>query len=159
MEKRKYCSHLQKKSDKQNVKNYRPVSVLPICGKILEIKKKRRLIFNEMFNYLSAMKLISKNQSGFQPRDSCINQLLSINQEIFTSFDNGLEVRSVFLDLSKTFDIVWHKGVIFKLKQKGILLSNRKQRIALWAKFVMDQCSCWSSTTIYSRSILFNLYK
>ena len=134
MEKRKYCSHLQKKSDKQNVKNYRPVSVLPICGKILEIKKKRRLIFNEMFNYLSAMKL--------QPRDSCINQLLSINQEIFTSFDNGLEVGSVFLDLSKTFDIVWHKGVIFKLKLKGILLSNRKQRIALWSKFVMDQCSC-----------------
>ena len=49
-----------------------------------------------MFSYFSANKLISKKQSGFQPGDSCINQLLSITHEIFTSFDNGLEVRSVF---------------------------------------------------------------
>ena len=73
-----------------------------------------------MFIYFSANKLISKNQSGFQPGDSCINQLLSITHEIFTSFDNGLEVRNVFLDISKAFDKVWHEGLIFKLKQKGI---------------------------------------
>ena len=57
-----------------------------------------------MFIYLSANKLISKNQSGFQPSDSCINQLLSITHEIFISYDHGLEVRSVFLDLSKAFN-------------------------------------------------------
>ena len=73
-----------------------------------------------MFIYFSANKLISKNQSGFQPGDSCINQLLSITHEIFTSFDNGLEVRNVFLDISKAFEKVWHEGLIFKLKQKGI---------------------------------------
>ena len=44
-------------------------------------------------------KRISKNQSGFQPCDSCINQLLSITHEIFTSFASELEVRSVFLDI------------------------------------------------------------
>ena len=47
---------ISKKGDKQNIKNYRPVSLLPICGKIFE-----RLIFNEMFIYFSANKLISKN--------------------------------------------------------------------------------------------------
>ena len=62
---------IHKKDDKQNIKNYRSVSLLPICGKILE-----RLIFNEMFIYFSANKIISKNQSGFQPGNSCINQLL-----------------------------------------------------------------------------------
>ena len=51
---------ISKKGDKQNIQNYRPVSLLPICGKIFE-----RLIFNEMFIYFSANKLISKNQSGF----------------------------------------------------------------------------------------------
>ena len=92
---------IHKKGDKQNIKNYRPVSFLPICGKIFE-----KLIFDEMFNYCSINQLISKNQSGFQPGDSCINQLLSITHEIFSSFYNRLEVRSVFLDISKVFDEV-----------------------------------------------------
>ena len=35
------------------------------------------------------------------------------------SFDDGFEVRGVFLDISKAFDKVWHKGIIFKLKQNG----------------------------------------
>ena len=61
---------IHKKDDKQNVKNYRPVSLLPICGKILE-----RLIYNVMYNFLTEKDVLSPNQSG----DSCINQLLSIN--------------------------------------------------------------------------------
>ena len=73
-----------------------------------------------MFIYFSANKLISKNQSGFQPGHSCINQLLSITNEISTSFDNGLEVRGAFLDISKTFDEVCHERLIFKLKLNGI---------------------------------------
>ena len=94
-----------------------------------------------MFIYFSANKLISKKQSAFQPGDSCINQMLSITHEIFTSLDNGLEVRSAFLDISKAFDKVWHEGLIFKLKQNSIsgkrlhilsdFLSNRKQRVVL----------------------------
>ena len=36
------------------------------------------------------------------------------------SFDEGFEVRGVFLDTSKAFDKVWHEGLIFKLKQNGI---------------------------------------
>ena len=70
-----------------------------------------------MFKFFSANNFISKNQSGFKPDDSCINQLFSITHEIFTSFDNGVEVRSVFLDISKAFNKVWYKGLIFKLEQ------------------------------------------
>ena len=104
-----------KKGDKQNIKNYRPVSLLPICGKIFE-----RLIFNEMFSFFLANNLLAPNQSGFKPGDSCINQLLSITHEIYSSFDDGFEVRSLFLDISKAFDKVWHEGIIFKLQQNGI---------------------------------------
>ena len=64
--------------------------------------------------------LITPKQSGFRPGDSCINQLLSITHDIFTSFDNGLEVRGVFLDISKAFHKVWHDGLICKLKQNEI---------------------------------------
>ena len=112
------------------------MSLLPIGGKILE-----RLMFNEMFNFFIENKLISSNQSGFKPGDSCINQLLSITHEIYESFDVGLEVRSVFLDISKTFEKAWHDGIIYKLTQNGIsenllnllddFLKERKQRVVL----------------------------
>ena len=39
--------------------------------------------------------MISANQLGFRPGDSCANQLLSITQEIYKPFDDGLEVRGV----------------------------------------------------------------
>ena len=61
-----------------------------------------------------------KNQSGFKPGDSCISQLLSITHEIFKSFDDGLEIRSVFLGIPKAFDKVSHEGIIFKLEHNGI---------------------------------------
>ena len=100
-----------KKNDKQRLNNYRPISLLPICSKIFE-----RLIFNEMFGFFIENDLISQHQSGFKPGDSCINQLLSITHEIYQSFDEGFGVCSVFLDISKAFDKVWHDGIIFKLK-------------------------------------------
>ena len=62
-------------------------------------------------------------QSGFRPNDSCINQLISITLNIYCAFDDNnpsLEVRGVFLDLSKAFDKVWHEGLLYKLKSNGI---------------------------------------
>ena len=87
---------LYKKGDHQCVKNYRTISLLPVFSKILE-----RLTYNAMVNIL-----ISSTQFGFKPGDSCINQLIAITHDIFKGFDDGLEVRGVFLDISKTFDKV-----------------------------------------------------
>ena len=67
-------------------------------------------------------KLLNPNQSGFPPSDSCRNQLLAITHEIFEVFDcnPSLEVRSVFLDISKAFGKSWHGGLLCKLKSMGI---------------------------------------
>ena len=73
-----------------------------------------------MFSFFLANNLLPPHQSGFKHGDSCINQLLSITHEIYSSIDDGFEVRSVFLDISKVFDKVWHEGIIFKLQQNGI---------------------------------------
>ena len=88
---------VHKKNDKQLVNNYRPISLLPIFGKILE-----KIIFNKIYNFLLEENLLNSNQSGFRPSDSCINQLLAITHEIFEAFDcnPSLEIRSVFLDIS-----------------------------------------------------------
>ena len=102
-----------------------------------------------MFKLFIENELISPNQSGFKPGDSCTNQLLAITHEIYKSFDEGFEVRGVFLDISKAFDKVWHEGLIFRLKQNGIsgnlinllydFLKNKKQRVLL-----NGQISGWS---------------
>ena len=97
------------------VSNYRPISLLPILAKVFE-----KVIFDKLYKYLKVNNLITKNQSGFRPGDSCTNQLLSLVHDIHKNLDCGLEVRSVYLDMSKAFDKVWHEGLIFKLKQNGI---------------------------------------
>ena len=127
-----------KKGDKQLIKNYRPISFLPICGKILE-----KIIFNNLYAYLHRNNLITKYQLGFHPGDSTTNQLLYLLDEIHQAFDStkSLEVRAIFLDISKAFDKVWHDGFIFKLEQNGIsgnllrliqnYLDDRKQRVVI----------------------------
>ena len=106
-----------KKGDKQLIKNYRPISLLPIGGKMFE-----KIISNKLYVYLNANNLIIKNQSGFRPGDSTTNQLLYLVNEIHQVFESSksLEVRVVFLHISKVFDKVWHDGLIFKLKQNGV---------------------------------------
>ena len=110
-----------------------------------------------MFEFFTENELISQNQSGFKPGDSCISQLLCITHDIYQSLDDGLETRAVFLDISKAFDKVWHKGLLFKLKQNGIsgnllnvitdFLYQRKQRVVLngqhssWTTVILKQGS------------------
>ena len=65
-----------------------------------------------MFSFFIKKSLISQNQSDFKPGDFCVNQLLSVTHEIYKLFDDGFDVRSVFLDISKAFDEVWHEGIL-----------------------------------------------
>ena len=133
---------VHKQNNKQLIKNYRPILLLPVCGKILE-----RITYNKMFKFFSENELISNNQSGFKPGNLCINQLLCITHNIYQSLDDGLRTRSVFLDISKAFDEVWHKVLLFKLKQNGIsgnllntvtnFLYQRKQSCFKWT-LVLD---------------------
>ena len=129
---------VHKKNDKRLVNNYRPISLLPVFGKLFE-----KIIFNKTYKFLLEEKLLNPNQSGFRPSDSCINQLIAITHEIFKAFDCNppLEVRSVFLDISKAFDKVWHEGLIYEIKSMGVsgqllnllenYLTNRHQRVLL----------------------------
>ena len=111
---------------------------LPIFGKLFE-----KFIFNRIHNFLLQEKLINPNQSGFFPSYFYVNQLIAVTYEIFESFDcnPSLEVRSVFLDISKAFDKVWYEGMLYKLKYMAIsgelynllenYLYNRFQRVLL----------------------------
>ena len=91
------------KGDKSAVKNYRPVSLLPIFGKIFE-----KCLYDTIYGYFEGNHLFSDCQSGFRKGDSCVSQLLSITHEIYKGFDANrtLDTRGVFLDISKAFDRV-----------------------------------------------------
>ena len=111
---------------------------MPVFGKISQ-----KLIFGSLFEHLDKQKLLSESGSGFRSNDSCTNQLLSIVHDICTDFDADptLDVQVVFLDMLKTFDKVWHEGLIYKLRKVGIsgkglqliksFLDNRFQHIVL----------------------------
>ena len=69
------------KKETNSLKDYRPISLLLICSKIFE-----HLIYDEMFTFFIEKNLISPNQSGFRPKESCVNQLLAVTHEIYKSF-------------------------------------------------------------------------
>ena len=136
---------VHKKEDKNLLKNYRPISLLPIFGKIFE-----RILFKDLFNYFHKNQFFTKCQSGFLPGDSCISQLLSIVHDINSSFDCDptIDVRGVFLDISKAFDKVWHDGILFKLKTYGVkgklLILIRNYLHAHYQRVVLNgQTSTW----------------
>ena len=83
----------KKKRNKESLKNYRPISLLPICSKIFE-----RLIYNEMFTFFTENTLISPNQDLDLGTLVLTNYLLL--HKIYKSLDEGFEVKWVFLDLS-----------------------------------------------------------
>ena len=85
-----------KKENKQLVENYRSISLLPITAKLLE------RLFRTLYNYFQSNNLITKKQSGFRPGDSATNQLIDIHRSLDKK--DFLEVRAVFLDISKAFD-------------------------------------------------------
>ena len=115
--KRSNIISVHKKNDILLVINYRPIYLLPIFGRIFE-----NIIFNKIYNFLLEENLLNPNQHSFFPSDSSINQLLAITYEIFEAFDWNppLEVRLVFLDISKAFEKVWYEGLLYKLKSMGI---------------------------------------
>ena len=105
-------------------------------GKVLE-----KVVHKHLFNYVHDHKISSALQSGFIPGDSTVNQLDHIYNTFCRSLDEAKEVRVVFCDISKAFDRVWHRGLLFKLESIGVsdflllwfksYLADRKQRVVL----------------------------
>ena len=131
---------VHKKGDLSLVSNYRPISLLNSVAKLFE-----KLAFKYLYNHLQDNNMLSSLQSGFIPGDSTVNQLAYLYHMFTEALDAGKEVRTVFCDISKAFDRLWHEGLIYKLKAAGIsgdvlrwfqsYLSGRRQRVVLPGSF------------------------
>ena len=101
---------IHKKESQQFKKSHRPISLLPICGKIFQ-----KLIFDVMYEFLIKNNLFTPTQSGFRLGDFTFNQLLK--KYIKHSMNIHPQRLAIFLDISKAFDKVWHEGLVSKLNQ------------------------------------------
>jgi hypothetical protein len=134
-----------KKAEKYIASNYRPVSLLSILAKVFE-----KIIFKYLFNYFRDHFMISIWQSGFLPGSSTVTQLIEIYDQFCKAVSKGKEIRVVFLDISKAFDRVWHRGFLYKIKKCGITgklldwlqdyLIDRQQRV-----IINGQASSWGN--------------
>ena len=125
---------LFKKGDSNIPSNYRPISLLSCIGKLME-----RAVYKHLYNHFIAHNLIYCKQSGFLRGHSTVYQLIDIFDQIARSIDDKKLNCMIFCDISKAFDRVWHRGLLFKLKQNGIsgnilhwiesYLSNRTQKV------------------------------
>ena len=96
--------------DPDCLKNYRPVSNLPVMSKILE-----KAVLSQLNEYLDTESLHCPVQSGYRPRHSCETLLVRMTDDILHEIEQGKVVTLILLDLSAAFDTIDHKILVKKL--------------------------------------------
>ena len=96
-------------------KNYHPVSLLSVVSKVFE-----KLANNRIVNHLEEDDLFSDFQYGFRSSRSTADLLKVVSDRIARGFKRSGATQAVALDISKSFDKVWHAGLLHKIKSYGI---------------------------------------
>lgn len=128
---------VHKGGNRDDVNNYRPISVLPTISKIIE-----KLINNRLLKYFNKFDLLSHSQYGFRQGLSTEDAVTALTTQVVDSLDNGNKCITIFLDLKKAFDTVSVSILVSKLERefgiRGIpldllrnYLSDRKQRVRI----------------------------
>ena len=101
---------IYKAKDKEQLNNYRPISLLPTISKILE-----NIIHKRLYHFLLTQSIFYPSQYGFRQKHSTTHAIHEFIDETMTSFDNKKTTLGVFLDLSKAFDTIDHNILLKKL--------------------------------------------
>ena len=127
---------LFKSGNKDDLDNYRPISILPILPKILE-----KAVFHQPHSYRSKNSFLPPYQSGFRASHSTQLAITFLIDKIRGRMDKGLLTGAMFIDLKKAFDTVPHDGLLNKLFRYGIqdqplswfesYLTNRTQSVSI----------------------------
>ncbi len=151
-----------KRKDATDVKNYRPVSVLPAVSKVFE-----RVMQKQMVTFINDK--LSPFLCGYRKGYSTQHALVSMIENWRAALDKRGYAGAVLMDLSKAFDCINHDLLIAKLHAYGFsidslkmikdYLSNRKQRVKINSSF-----STWADLLLgvpqgsVLGPLLFNIY-
>ena len=121
-----------KKGEAEYVENYRPISLLSLVSKVLE-----RCLLDSFKDQL--YEIVKSCQHGFRNGKSCTSNLLEVLDYIGSMLDNGSQIDVVYMDMSKAFDKVCHRRLLYKLSEFGFggnllqwfrsYLTDRRQRV------------------------------
>ena len=128
---------LHKKNEKDLLDNYRPISLLLSISKVFE-----RIVYNQLYSYLTTNGILFKSQFGFRKSHSTETAAIELTDTLLQNLDNGEIPIAIFLDLSKAFDTLDHAILLKKkLEHYGIqdtplnwlssYLSNRLQFVQM----------------------------
>ena len=95
------------------------LSILRVVSKIIE-----KVIFKQLYEYLTHNNLLTVSQHGFRPMHSTLAALLEATNNWYLNIDDGLINSVLFLDLKKAFDTVDHRIL---LKTCNFMVSTRMQ--------------------------------
>ena len=104
-----------KNGNKSDVSNYRPISLLPIPGKLLE-----KIVYSHISEFLEINSFLSKKQNGFRKNHSTLDAIVNFTSDVYESINKGEYTIAAFIDLKKAFDTVNHKILLEKLYYAGI---------------------------------------
>ena len=143
--------------------SYRPISLLPCCGKLME-----KIIFNRLNFHIERKNKLRPSQGGFRKRLCTIDQISVIENEIRNSLVSKKITIVLFVDLHKAFDSAWHLGILFKLYKMGIkgrmlkwvrnYLSDRKFKVFFEGKYSPEKRIGWGFLKVEFSHLYFLMY-
>jgi hypothetical protein len=104
---------IPKSGDDSIVSNYRPISILSCCAKVLE-----SLVYPYIQRHIKPY--LTDHQHGFVSSRSTCTNLVSFTELLTSAMDSGKQTDVIYTDFSKAFDKVSHSILIYKLSAYGV---------------------------------------